>query len=40
MTSLILEAKVTSYEVVILGDDIFRKLECIESYQLFYKTLV
>ena len=43
MTSLIIEARVTSYEVLklsILGDDIFRTLEWIESNQPYYTTLI
>jgi len=43
MTSLIIEARVTSYEVFnlsILGDDIFRTLEWIESNQPYYTTLI
>ena len=43
MTSLIIEARVTPHEVFylsILGDDIFRTLERIESNQPYYTTLV
>ena len=39
MTSLIIEARVTSYEVLdlyILGDDIFRTLELIDSNKPWY----
>ena len=41
MTSLIIEAREASYEVYlsILGDNIFRILERIESKQPFYTTL-
>ena len=39
MTSLIIETRMTSYKAIYLGDDIFSKLERMESNLTYYTTL-